>query len=331
MKDIREVLPLLEQPKKIFITTHHKPDGDALGSTLGLYHFLIQKGHQPIVVSPSEVPDFLTWMPGIETVLNFESEPKQALKILAEADLIFCLDFNRLERIKSMEEALANALQPKVLIDHHLKPDEPAFTYGMSQPDKSSTCEMVYDFIKISGEEQYINSAVAQCLYTGLMTDTGSFRFPITTASVHEMIADLKHRGIEHAIIHQHIYDSWSAERMRFLGFVLYERMQIFEKQKIGIIALSLEDQNKFKISTGDTEGMVNYPLSIEDVSMAVMLTEKKDEVRLSFRSKGDIDVATFSAENFGGGGHFNAAGGRSKESLEATLVKLKGLLNIDA
>jgi phosphoesterase RecJ-like protein len=329
MKNIREVLPLLQEPKKIFITTHHKPDGDALGSTLGLYHYLIQQGHHPTVVSPSEVPDFLMWLPGIDTVLNFESEPKQALKVLAEADLVFCLDFNSLSRIKLMEEPLAKATQPKILIDHHLRPDEEAFAMGMSEPEKSSTCEMVYDFIRIAGGEKYINNEVSQCLYTGLMTDTGSFRFPITTAAVHEMIADLKHRGLDHTIIHQHIYDSWSAERMRFLGYVLYEKMQIFPEQNIGIIALSLEDQNKFKIATGDTEGMVNYPLSIENVTVSVLLTEKKDEVRMSFRSKGDIDVSTFATTNFNGGGHFNAAGGRSKDSLENTVRQLKSLLNI--
>ena len=330
MKSITDLLPLLQEPKKIFITTHHKPDGDALGSTLGLYHYLKALGHAPTVVSPSEVPDFLTWMPGIDTVLNFESEPKQCLKILAEADLIFCLDFSRFDRIKLMEEPLRSATQPKVLIDHHLQPDLDSFTYGMSEPQKSSTCEMVYDFIQLSHQQEHISIEVAQCLYTGLMTDTGSFRFPIATASVHEMIADLKRRGLEHSVIHQHIYDSWSAERMRFLGYVLYEKMQIFPKEQIGIIALSQADQQKFKIGTGDTEGMVNYPLSIENVNVSVLLTEKSDEVRMSFRSKGDIDVSTFAANNFNGGGHFNAAGGRSKESLEQTLIKLKTLLHIN-
>jgi phosphoesterase RecJ-like protein len=329
MNSITEALPLLTEPRKIFITTHHKPDGDALGSTLGLYHYLVQKGHQPVVISPSEVPDFLMWMPGIDTVLNFESEPKQCLKILQESDLIFCLDFSRLDRIRAMEEPLRQAAQPKILIDHHLNPDVDAFAYGMSEPAKSSTCEMVYDFIKLAGDEQYISNDVAQCLYTGVMTDTGSFRFPITTASVHEMLADLKHRGLEHAMIHQHIYDSWSEERMRFLGYVLYQKMEIFHKQHTGIIALTQEDQQKFKVATGDTEGIVNYPLSIENVTVSVMLTEKKDEVRMSFRSKGNIDVSTFAAQHFNGGGHFNAAGGRSPLSLEETLKKLKTLLGI--
>lgn len=329
MKSITELLPLLTEPRKIFITTHHKPDGDALGSALGLAHYLTALGHSPVVISPSEVPDFLAWMPGIDQVLNFESEPKQCLKVLQEADLIFCLDFSRLDRIKLMEEPLRSAVQPKVLIDHHLGPDLEAFTYGMSEPSKSSTCEMVYDFIKLSGGAAHISNEVAQCLYTGVMTDTGSFRFPITTASVHEMLADLKHRGLEHSIIHQYIYDSWSAERMRFLGYVLYEKMQIYPKQQVGIIALSQADQQKFKIATGDTEGMVNYPLSIENVNMSVLLTEKNEEVRMSFRSKGDIDVSTFAGKHFNGGGHFNAAGGRSAESLELTLAKLKSLLGI--
>src|SRR5690606_1502858 len=198
-------------------------------------------------------------------------------------------------------------------------------------PAKSSTCEMVYDFIRLAGDEQYLSQEVMQCLYAGTMTDTGSFRFPVTTASVHEMIADFKHRGLNHSIIHQYVYDSWSAERMRFLGFVLYQKMEIFDKQSLGIIALSKEDQKSFNISTGDTEGMVNYPLSIENINMAVMLTEKKDEVRLSFRSKGAIDVSSFAAQHFNGGGHFNAAGGRSTASFSDTLAKLKSLLQVSA
>lgn len=327
MRSIQEALPLLKEPKKIFITTHHKPDGDALGSTLGLYHYLLQFGHKVTVVSPSEAPDFLMWLPGIETVLNYESEPKQCLKILDEADLIFCLDFNRLDRIKTMEEPLKKASQPKILIDHHLMPDEQAFAYGMSDAAKSSTCEMVYDFIMLDGGQSYINNNIAQCLYTGLMTDTGSFRFPATTASVHEIIADFKRRGLDHSLIHQEVYDTWSPGRMRFLGYVLSEKMEVFPEQKYGIIALSQEEVKRFNVNTGDTEGLVNYPLSIKDILVAVMISERKDEVKLSFRSKGDIDVSTFARTYFNGGGHFNAAGGSSDLSLEATVKKVKDLI----
>ncbi|MFT4062914.1 MAG: bifunctional oligoribonuclease/PAP phosphatase NrnA [Edaphocola sp.] len=329
MKNIKDVLPLLAEPRNIFITMHHKPDGDALGATLALYHFLIQCGHKPTVVSPSEVPDFLAWMPGIDKVLNYEAEPKQCAAVLAAADFIFCLDFNRLDRIKSMEPLLRSAGQPKILIDHHLQPELEAFAYGTSQPEKSSTCEMVYDFILSANGAEKINIPVAQCLYTGVMTDTGSFRFAITTASVHEMLAFLKRRGLEHSIIHQHIYDSWSANRIKFMGYLLYRKMEIFPQQGVGLITLTLEEQQRFKVATGDTEGIVNYPLSIAGINMAIMLTEKKDEVRMSFRSKGDIDVATFAGTYFNGGGHFNAAGGRSNLGLEQTLSQLKELLHL--
>jgi len=329
MNAITEAIDLLQQPARVFITTHHKPDGDALGSTLGLYHFLKKLGHSPTVVSPSEVPGFLDWMPGIDTVFNFESEPKQCLKLLEESDYVFCLDFSRLDRIRTMEDALRKAPQPRILIDHHLSPETEAFRYGMSEPDKSSTCEMVYDFICLWGRKDLIDTDIAQCLYTGVMTDTGSFRFPITSGPVHEMIAELKKTGFDHALIHQYVYDSWSAERMRFLGYVLYEKMEIFPNENIGIIAVSQAEQERFHVVAGDTEGMVNYPLSIGSITMSVLLTEKKDEVRLSFRSKGAIDVASFAAEHFNGGGHFNAAGGRSADNLATTLDRLKKLLGI--
>ncbi len=216
------------------------------------------------MVSPSEAPDFLTWLPGISTVLNYESEPKQCVKVLQEADLIFCLDFSRLDRIKAMEELLRNATQPLVLIDHHLMPETEVFTYGMSDPDKSSTCEMVYDFIKLSGGEAYISNDVAQCLYTGVMTDTGSFRFPITTAAVHEMLADLKRRGLEHAAIHQYIYDSWSAERMRFLGYVLYQKMETFPRSTSASLRYPRTTSKNSKFPREIPKGWSIIPLALK-------------------------------------------------------------------
>jgi len=330
MLDISAALPLLDSPKKIFITTHHKPDGDALGSSLGLYHYLIQKGHSVTVVSPSEVPDFLQWMPGIETVLNFESEPKQALQVLSDCDLIFCLDFNSLSRIKAMEAALREAPQPKILIDHHLLPEADVFIYGVSAPEKSSTCEMIYDFILLDKGADLLNEAIMQCLYTGMMTDTGSFRFSSTTGSVHTMVADFKSRGFQHSLIHDQIYDSWSEKRMRFLGFVLYEKMEIYPEQKTGLIAISNEEIKRLGSGTADTEGMVNYPLSIAGIEKSILIIERKDEVKLSFRSKGTIDVSSFAREHFNGGGHLNAAGGQSKESLEQVKTKIKNLLHLN-
>jgi len=327
MQQIEQILPLLSTPKKIVITTHHKPDGDAIGSSLGLYHFLRQYGHFPTVVSPSEIPDFLQWMPGIETVLNFEAETKVSVRIIEDADLIFCLDFSRMDRVKLLEPHLRNSAKTRILIDHHLNPETEAFEYGICNPEKSSTCEMVYDYIKSFGREDVWTTDVMQCLYTGLVTDTGSFRFPATTASVHEMAADFKRRNFDHTIIYENVFENDKESRLRLLGFALNERMDIFPEHHLGIITLSKADLEKFKAITGDTEGIVNYPLTIESVKVSVLLIERKDEIKLSFRSKGSIDVSAFARKHFNGGGHFNAAGGSSKDNMENTVAALKSLI----
>jgi len=326
MSPIQDAFPLLQTPKKIFITTHHKPDGDAIGSMLGLYHYLTLKGHTVFPVSPGEIPDFLRWMPGVAHMLNYEEQPKESLAALNEADLIFCLDFNDYGRTKHLESFLAAATQPKILIDHHLFPS-PVWDYGMSIPEKSSTCEMVYDFINLCDDNAIINLDMAACLYTGLMTDTGSFKFPITTASVHSMVADLKRRGLDHTRIHEEVYDSWSEGRMRFLGYVLIEKMEVFHKYNSALIALSRKDLNLFKAQNGDTEGLVNYPLSIKGIKFATLITERSDEVKMSFRSKGTFDVNKFAKTYFEGGGHFNASGGRTKTSFTDTIAYFKKIL----
>ncbi|HEY1031821.1 MAG TPA: DHH family phosphoesterase, partial [Flavipsychrobacter sp.] len=257
MLPIEEIFPLLSTPKRIFITTHHKPDGDAIGSMLGLYHYLVAKGHSVTPVAPSEIPEFLMWMPGVEKVVNYEAESKNAEKALADADIIFCLDFNDFSRTKHLTTHLEAATQPKVMIDHHLLP-KTVWDYAMSDPTKSSTCEMVYDFINLCGDNAMINMDIAACLYTGVMTDTGSFRFPATTASVHDMVADFKRKGLNHTRIHEEVYDSWSAQRMQFLGYVLLEKMEIFPKFNTGLITLSKKDLKLFNVNTGELEGLVN-------------------------------------------------------------------------
>ncbi len=327
MLPIEEIFPLLSTPKRIFITTHHKPDGDAIGSMLGLYHYLVAKGHNVTPVSPSEIPEFLMWMPGVDKVVNYEAESKNAEKALADADIIFCLDFNDFSRTKHLTTHLEAATQPKVMIDHHLLP-KTVWDYAMSDATKSSTCEMVYDFINLCGDNAMINMDIAACLYTGVMTDTGSFRFPATTASVHDMVADFKRKGLNHTRIHEEVYDSWSAQRMQFLGYVLLEKMEIFPKYNTGLITLSKKDLKLFNVNTGELEGLVNYPLSIGAVRFAVMITERSDEVKLSFRSKGDFDVNTFARTYFNGGGHFNASGGRSTASFIDTVAYFKQILS---
>jgi bifunctional oligoribonuclease and PAP phosphatase NrnA len=327
MRAIQEAFPLLINPCRIFVTTHHKPDGDAIGSMLGLYHYLTAKGHQVTAVSPSQVPDFLRWMPGNDVLINYEEYPDAAKSAIEKSDIIFCLDFNDFNRTKHLEQLLIDAPQPKVLIDHHLFP-KPVWDYGTSDPGKSSTCEMVYDFINLCGDNALIDKNMAMCLYTGVITDTGSFKFPATTASVHLMVADLLQRGINHTAIHEEVYDAWSESRMRFLGYVLIERMEIFRKYNAALITLSRKDMNLFNVQNGDTEGLVNYPLSIKGIKFATLITERGDEVKMSFRSKGLFDVSKFANQYFDGGGHFNASGGRSKASLEETIAYFKKILS---
>jgi phosphoesterase RecJ-like protein len=327
MKHIADIFPILETPKNIVITTHYKPDADAIGSSLGLYHYLIQLGHTVQIISPSEIPDFLQWMPAIDTALNYESDTKASETTIATCDFIFCLDFNHPSRVRTMESVLTNATQPKGLIDHHLEPLQDFFAYGESNPNKSSTCEMVYDFIRLHKGEDNINQEIMQCLYAGCMTDTGSFRFPATTASVHEMIAFFKHKGLAHSDIHAAIYDSYSANRLRLMGHIL-NTIDLDEDAHFAIMSLSLLDAQKFDVQSGDTEGLVNLALSVKNIAVAIFATERfNKEVRISFRSKGNIDVSEFARTFFNGGGHFNAAGGVSHDGLEATINRIKTLI----
>ncbi len=326
MLPIQDVFPLLQTPSKVFITTHHKPDGDAIGSMMALYHYLIKKGHTVTAVSPNELPDFLEWIPGTKKMLNFEEQQQEALTALKNADYIFGVDFNTFSRTKYLEQALTDATQPKILIDHHMFPSN-LWNYGISIPEKSSTCEMVYDFINRNGDNELIDKNIAACIYTGVMTDTGSFRFAVTTPAVHLMVADLMSKGLDHTRVHEEVNDSWTEGRMRFLGYVLIERMEVFKELNTAFISLSKKDLNLFNIKSGDTEGLVNYPLSIANIKFATLITERSDEVRLSFRSKGDFDVNAFARNYFEGGGHFNASGGKSNLNFVETIEKFKKII----
>jgi phosphoesterase RecJ-like protein len=226
-----------------------------------------------------------------------------------------------------MEHHLAEMNCTKVLIDHHQQPQEEAFTYGISRTDKSSTCEMVYDFIVDSGHGDKINQQVAQCLYTGVMTDTGSFRFPAASASVHKMIAHLKEVGLNHTAVHENIYDNFLENRLRFTGYVLLNRMEVFYEYNAALMAISKQDLLRFRIKTGDTEGLVNYLLTIQGMKFAALVIDRDEERKWSFRSKGDFDANTFARTHFEGGGHFNAAGGRSSDSLDNTVRKFKQVI----
>jgi len=327
MKDTKELYPLLQEPAKVVVTMHQKPDPDAMGSSLALANVLKAGGHSVTIISPTNWPDFLQWMDGTETVIDFESGPaskEKAILAVKESDWIFCLDFNVFDRTKHLAPHLASASARKILLDHHQQPDTASFEFGRSDVGKSSTCEMVYDFIQEAGWGDRINSAVSACLYAGIIGDTGSFRFAATTPSVHRMVADLKEKGLVHTPIHEALYDNFLENRLRFIGHILTNRMEIFYQYNTALICVSKADLLKYHIKTGDTEGIVNYPLSIKGIKFAGIVIDRDEERKWSFRSKGGFDVNTFARNHFQGGGHFNAAGGRSADSLEETAKKFR-------
>jgi phosphoesterase RecJ-like protein len=332
MKSISEIYTSLSSgTQKMVITMHQKPDPDAMGSALGLYHFLVALGHEVTVISPTNWAIFLNWMPGCNTVVDYDYKKEQAQAILQKAEWLFCLDFNTLPRTKNMAPVIQQLSCIKVLIDHHQQPETSAFTYGISDTGKSSTSEMVFDLIVNSGHADKINTSIAECLYAGVIGDTGSFRFTSTTASVHRMVAELKETGFNHNKVHENIYDNFLENRLRFTGMVLMHRMEILYEYNTALIAVSKGDLLKYDIKTGDTEGLVNYPLTIQGIKLAAIVIDRDEERKWSFRSKGNFDTNTFARTYFEGGGHYNASGGRSSDSLEKTIQKFKQVLKDNA
>ena len=298
-----------------------------MGSALGLYHFLMQLGHTVTVISPTNWAGFLSWMPGCKKVIDYEMQTLKATLALDNAEWLFCLDFNTMDRTRRLAEKLISLTCKKILIDHHQQPQVEAFDNGISDVNKSSTSEMVYDLIVNSGHSDKINLNVADCLYAGVMTDTGSFRFTSTTASVHRMVADLKERGLEHSHIHEELFDNFLESRFRFFGQVLLNRMDIFYEFNTALITIPQADLIRFNVKTGDTEGLVNFPLSIHGIKLASVIIDRGDERKSSFRSKDGFDVNTFARKYFNGGGHFNAAGGKNSETLDEVVRKFKAAI----
>jgi bifunctional oligoribonuclease and PAP phosphatase NrnA len=324
MKEIHELYDKLVDKKKVVITTHQKPDADAMGSSLGLAHFLRQFGHDVTVISPTNWARWLDWMEGTADVLDYELHRAESNAKLEETDWLFCLDHNHFSRTKSMAPKLAEIQCTKILIDHHQEPDTASFHFGVSNTGKSSTCEMVYDFITGSGHRDKINVFVAECLYAGVVADTGSFRFSSTHASVHRMVAYLKEMGLDHTKVHEALYDNFLENRLRFLGHVLTNRMEIIYELNTALMWVSRQELQKFDIRTGDTEGLVNYPLSIQGIKLVGLVIDRDEERKWSFRSKRSFDCNTFARKYFSGGGHYNAAGGRDGDSLQDTIKKFK-------
>ena len=324
MKTINDIFPLLDKLKKISIVPHQKPDADAMGASLGLYHFLKQFGHGVTVISPTNWARWLNWMPGSKFVLDYEMQKEKAEEALDSSEWLFCLDFNNFARTKNMAPKIQSLNCTKILIDHHQEPEEESFDYGISDTTRSSTCEMIYDLILGSGYKDKITTEVAECIYAGVVADTGSFRFPIVSSNVHRLVADLKDKGLLHTPVHEALFDNFLENRLRFIGNVLLNRMQIFYEYNTALIAIPKSDLLKYDIKTGDTEGLVNYPMSIQGIKLVALVIDRDEERKWSFRSKGDFDCNAFARKYFEGGGHFNASGGRSGESLPDTVKKFK-------
>jgi len=320
MKKLGEIRSLFDRSLRVVITMHQKPDADAMGSSLGLSLFLKNFNHSVTVISPTNWADWLKWMPGCQDVIDFEYNTEKAIAALNEAEMVFCLDYNTFSRTRKMEDRLKALTCTRILIDHHREPAVNYFEYGCSNSFKSSTCEMVYDFIRDSDFSEMIDRPIAECLYAGVMSDTGSFRFNSATSEVHKMVAFLKTTGFNHSLVHEWLFDNFLENRLRFMGHVFTNRLEVYYESNTALIAVPWRDLVKYDIKTGDTEGLVNYPLSIRGIKLAALIIDRDEEIRCSFRSKGDFDVNRFARIHFEGGGHFNAAGGRSKSTLEQTV-----------
>lgn len=327
MLELAALTKLLAQPRKIVITTHHKPDGDAMGSSLGLYNYLIQQGHHAKVITPTDYPDFLAWMPGNEEVMIFTEHVAEAAVLVAEAELIFCLDFNTLSRINELGELVRMSSAVKIMIDHHLEPED-FDDYRHWDINACATAQLVYDLIVNQlGNKAMVNKDVATCLYTGIMTDSASFRLPNTTPEVHRIAADLIEAGAVNWHIHELVYSNSSENRLRFLGHCLSEKLEVLYEFNTALISVNKEELEKYDVITGDTEGIVNYALSITGIRLAAFIVERTDKVKLSLRSRGEFPANEICKKYFNGGGHRNAAGGTSTDSLEEVINQFKQIL----
>ena len=318
-ENIQKAKKLINKYDKIIVVTHMSPDGDALGSSLALYHFLLEYGKQVNVVVPNEFPDFLQWLPGADDIIIAEKNLPMATELLEAAELIFFLDFNVLKRIEQLEPLVEKSGARKILIDHHLNP-EVFCNITISHPEISSTAELIFRFICRMGFFDFMNKSCAECIYTGMMMDTGAFTYNSNAPAIYYIISELLGKGIDKDAIYSRIYSRCSERKIRMQGYVLHKRMKIFREYKTSLLSLTYEEHQQFRSQKGDTEGFVNIPLSIDKVVFSAFIREEKEVVRISLRSKGDFPANQFAREVFGGGGHLNASGGEFYGKLEDAL-----------
>lgn len=313
--------------KRYLLLVHYNPDGDAVGSALCLSSLLKKSGHQVDIIAPNNFPGFISWMPASQDIVVYKENTELAEQKISEAEVIVLIDFNQISRLEKMAEAIeANTTAQKVLIDHHLMPPTD-FDITFSFPDSCATAYLMYRIIKALGRVEEIDVDMASSLYAGIMTDTGNFSFSNLSSGLFHCVAELKDRGIDIPEINRLVYNTFSKDRIRLMGYCLNSKMVIFDKYNAAYISLTEKEMRRFNFRQGDSEGFVNIPLSIDGMVMSAMFTETKSNIRISLRSRGDIDVNLFARKYFGGGGHKNAAGARSTDSLLKTIDRYeKGL-----
>lgn len=326
-KQLASINELLINKNNFVIIAHNNPDGDAIGSSLALYNFILKKHKNVKVITPNNYPENLAWIKGAEDILVFNSDTKKCNKVIENADVIFCMDFNALHRVDKVENSLREAKGIKILIDHHLQPELDYFDFAFSKINISSTAELTYNFITQLGGIEAIDINIANGIYTGIVTDTGSFSYSCNYEETFKICASLLKIGIDAEVIHRKVYDTFSENRLRLLGYCLSEKLEVIDEYSTAYIWLTKEDLNRFDYQVGDTEGVVNYALSIDKIKLAALFTEREGVVRISFRSKGEIDVNEFARKYFSGGGHKNASGATSKASLNDTISLFRNSL----
>ena len=316
---MQELKNLLSAKQNVVITTHVNPDGDAIGSSVALLNFLIKMGHDVSVIVPNDYPDFLKWMKNDELIINYSNSKNESQEKIKNASLIFCLDFNNLNRINEIGDYISESKAKKVLIDHHLDPSD-FYDFKIHDIKASATAELVYNFL-IELDSNAVDKDISEALYTGILTDTGSFKFSMSP-KVHKIVSDLMIRGVDIGFINNKIYDSNSLDKLKLIGYALSEKLEVISNGNAAYIVLSRKDLKDHNFKKGDTEGLVNYALSISNVNMAVLIIETKERIKFSFRSIGQFSVNEFAKKYFNGGGHKNAAGGSLEDKLSVALEK---------
>lgn len=325
----QQIVDTILSANNIVITSHKSPDGDSIGSSLGMYRFIKKLGKTASICHPDKAPSFFGWLPELSDIILYETNPELVQTKVQEADLLICLDYNDFSRVgEDMQKTLMNFDKKIILIDHHLFPTLPA-TVMLSDTETCSTSQLVYEVIKQSNQNKLLDSLIAEPLYMGIVTDTGSFRYPSVTSRTHQIIGEMIELGLKHHQIHENVFDNSSIDRLKLRGYALSEKLELIHQDKIAIISLSQAELNRFNYQKGDTEGLVNVALSINGVKAAVLLTEQDNQIRLSFRGKGDFEVNKIASEQFEGGGHKYAAGGRSLLNMEDTIAKLKTTISL--